>query len=386
MALFSRRKKTEDPQPDPASQPVGDLDVEAPETDVDVADAPGLAGPADPPAGPDRADAEPVDAVSEDATPTDPDRAEVADRADGTAAEEPVPHVNISVSTYGAPRAAAAAPASATSDAPVRTPGPAEAPPPSQTIPGLPDNALVIQALARLAEKPEATDLVQVARQLLQGQLFLRIKGDARTLLAEGTQLPLAVATVGDKQYVLAFSGGAALRASVTADGDSQTSAVAQPATTVLRHAISGSYAGVIVDPNSAPARAVIPRELLERMLDQADPTGSVKTLLAGQRTAATPAEIVAALPSARLWVAVNESPDGRVGVAEARANGERLLQVFTHPLEVAAIGRGDRAAPITADRLGGALAADEALAGILIDAAGPWIRLGRDELGPILP
>lgn len=369
MALFSRRKKTDDQQPDPASQPVGDLDVEAPETDVDVAEAPGVS-------------ADPIEAPA----PADAPASADAPAREETAAEEPVPHVNISVSTYGAPRAAAAAPASSTSDAPVRAAGPAEAPPPSQTIPGLPDNTLVIQALARLPEKPEAADLMHVARQLLQGQLFLRIKGDARELLAGGAQLPLAVATVNDKQYVLAYSGGAALRASVAADGDAQTSAVAQPATTVLRHATSGSYAGIIVDPNSAPARAVIPRELLERMLDQADPAGTVKALLAGARTAATPAEIVAALPSARLWVAVNETPDGRVGVAEARANGERLLQVFTHPLEVAAIGRNDRSAPIAADRLGAALAADEALAGILIDAAGPWIRLGRDELGPILP
>ncbi|TQK18863.1 type III secretion system (T3SS) SseB-like protein [Microbacterium sp. SLBN-154] len=375
MALFGRRKKTDDQRDDAASQ-TGTPDPEAPETDVDVADAPGLAPREgeDPAGGGDVASAAP-------------------------ATEEPVPHVNISVSTYGAPRtapaaqpvaadSAASAPATA-AGAPAaapRTPGPAEAPAPSQTVPGLPDNGLVIQALRALPDKPESLDLIHVARQLLQGQLFLRIKGDARQLLSEGAQLPLAVATVGDKQYVLAFSGGAALQASVASDGDQQTSAVAQPAATVLRHVVSGTYAGIIIDPSSAPARAVIPRELIERMLDQADPNALVKHLLAGPRTPATGAEIVAAMPGARLWVAVNETPDGKVGVAEARANGERLLQVFTHPLEVAAIGRGDKAAPITADRLGAALAADAALAGILVDAAGPWIRLGREDLGPILP
>ncbi|WJL94970.1 SseB family protein [Microbacterium sp. ET2] len=373
MALFGRRKKTDD-QRDDANPQTGTPDPEAPETDIDVADAPGLAPREgdDPAAGGDAASAAP-------------------------STEEPVPHVNISMSTYGSPRTAPAAkpvaadasanePAAGAQAAAPRTPGPAEAPAPSQTVPGLPDNTLVIQALRNLPEKPESLDLMHVARQLLQGQLFLRIKGDARQLLSEGAQLPLAVATVGDKQYVLAFSGGAALQASVASDGDQQTSAVAQPAATVLRHVVTGSYAGIIIDPSSAPARAVIPRELIERMLDQADPNALVKHLLAGPRTAATGAEIVAAMPGARLWVAVNETPDGKVGVAEARANGERLLQVFTHPLEVAAIGRGDKAAPITADRLGAALAADAALAGILVDAAGPWIRLGREDLGPILP
>ncbi|NYF15703.1 hypothetical protein HDC37_000515 [Microbacterium sp. AK009] len=364
MALFGRRKKTDD-HSDDAKPQTGTPDPEAPETDVDVAEAPGLAP-----------------REGEDSGPG-------GDAASGAdSAEEPVPHVNISVSTYGAPRTAPSAPAaqpSASTPAP-RTLGPAEAPAPSQTVPGLPDNGLVIQALRKLPDKPESLDLIHVARQLLQGQLFLRIKGDARQLLSEGAQLPLAVATVGEKQYVLAFSGGAALQASVAADGDQQTSAVAQPAATVLRHVVTGTYAGIIIDPSSAPARAVIPRELIERMLDQADPNALVKHLLAGPRTAATGAEIVAAMPGARLWVAVNETPDGKVGVAEARANGERLLQVFTHPLEVAAIGRGDKAAPITADRLGAALAADTALAGILVDAAGPWIRLGREDLGPILP
>lgn len=366
MALFGRRKKTDD-HSDDANAQTGTPDPEAPETDVDVAEAPGL-------------------------TPRDgEDDAAGGDAASAASAgEEPVPHVNISVSTYGAPRAAASPPpAQPTPGTPApapRAPGPAEAPAPTQTVPGLPDNGLVIQALRGLPEKPESLDLIHVARQLLQGQLFLRIKGDARQLLSEGAQLPLAIATVGDKQYVLAFSGGAALQASVASDGDQGTSAVAQPAATVLRHVLSGSYAGIIIDPSSAPARAVIPRELIERMLDQADPNALVKHLLAGPRTAATGADIVAALPGARLWVAVNETPDGKVGVAEARANGERLLQVFTHPLEVAAIGRGDKAAPITADRLGAALAADAALAGILVDAAGPWIRLDREELAPILP
>ena len=61
------------------------------------------------------------------------------------------------------------------------------------------------------------------------GHLFLRVKGDARALLSEGKDLPLGVAAVGGKQFVLAYSSGAALQASVRADGETDTSAMGQP-------------------------------------------------------------------------------------------------------------------------------------------------------------
>ena len=342
MALFSRR-----PAATPAETPEGAPDDTASAEDAPVADATAAAA-----SDPDAGDSEPdFDAV-----------------------------VGISMSSFqglGAPAPAA--------DTPAEEPGDdgADAPP----RPDLHDNGPLVAALAKLPERPEPAELLQVARQLLQGHLFLRVKGDAKRMLAEGENIPLAITTIGEKQYVLAYSGVAALRASLAADGATDTSAMAQPAQAVLRFLLSGTYGGLIVDPASAPARAMLSRELIAQMMEQADPEFSIKKLLAARRTETTPDEVVAAIPSSRLWIAVNK-PEGsdQVGVAEARAaDGDRLIEVFTHPIEIAALGRGDRPAPVTGAQLGSALRADPELAGILIDPAGPWIRLDRDHLAPLM-
>ena len=224
--------------------------------------------------------------------------------------------VGISVSSYrglGA-QSAAGAPVAARRDAgraPSRAPRAAEAPAATETIPGLRDNVVLREALAALPAPPDAPDLLEVARQLMQGHLFLRVKGDARALLAEGKDLPLGVAAVGDKQFVLAYSSGAALRQSIAADRETDTSAMGQPVLAVLRYALAGPYAGLIIDNSSAPARAVLPRELLEKLVDQADPSLEVKTLLSGERTEATASAVAEALTRVKFWVAVNRSARG---------------------------------------------------------------------------
>lgn len=346
MALFSRR-----PAATPAETPEGASDDATSVDDTGVANAASDADPA----------ASQPSAVADD----EPDFDAV---------------VGISMSSFqglGAPAPAANAAAETAAD------DDAEAPP----RPSVQDNGPLVTALSKLPERPEPAELLQVARQLLQGHLFLRVKGDAKRMLAEGENIPLAITTIGDKQYVLAYSGVAALRASLAADGATDTSAMAQPAQAVLRFLLSGTYAGLIIDPASAPARALLSRDLIAQMMEQADPEFSVKKLLAARRTESTPDEVVAAIPSSRLWIAVNK-PEGsdQVGVAEARtADGDRLIEVFTHPIEIAALGRGDRPAPVTGAQLGAALRADPELAGILIDPAGPWIRLNRDHLAPLM-
>lgn len=317
--------------------------------------------------------------------------------------EEPTASVGISVSSYGgfgatsratapaaqpAPADASEADASETVPAAPRRSvlGREVAPPASETVAGLRDNVLLRDALAGLPATPSNVDLAAVARNLLQGHVFLRVKGDARSLLSEGKDLPLAVASQGDQQYVLVYSSGAALAASVKADGDTDTSAMGQPVLTVLKYVLGGSYAGLIVDSASAPARAVYPRTLLERMVDAADPALEIKTLLAGERTAETPARVADALTRAKFWLAVNAAAGGRPGVAEARLeDGSRFIEVYSHPLEVVAMDRGDQPAPMTIEQLSAALRTDEGLSGVIVDAGGPWIRLTRDDLAPLL-
>ncbi len=293
-----------------------------------------------------------------------------------TPAPETDPVVGISVSAFQG-LGSTSAPARPAAD-----PVPSAAP-----IPGVPDNMPVRAALASLPAEPQPAQLLNVARQMLQGQLFLRVKGDAKQLLATGANIPLAISTIGDKQYVLVFSGGPALRASLAADDARDTSAMAQPAQAVLRFVANGPYAGIILDPASAPARAVLSRELIAQLLEQADPEFTLKRILAGPRDETTPSQFVSAMSTARLWIATNH-PEGsdQMGVAEARTqDGDRLIEVFTHPVEIAALGRGDRPAPVTAAQVGAALAADADLSGLLVDPAGPWIRLSRDDLADLI-
>lgn len=292
--------------------------------------------------------------------------------------------VNISVSSYGG----LGAPSPSTPKLqPRRTARAATqaAPTNAETVAGLRDNVLVREALARLGDGTASQALLDVARQMLQGHLFLRVKGDARTLLAEGRELPLAVIKVDERQFALAYSSGAALQASVRADGDVDTSAMGQPVLAVLRHVLNGPYEGLIIDQSSAPARAVLPRPLLEKLVEKVDEELTVKTLLAAERTPATGAAVAAALARVPLWVAVGKVADGRPGLAEGRTeDGSRFLEVYSHPVEVAVMGRGDQAAPVTGPQLARALEGDQELAGVIVDPAGPWIRLSREELAPV--
>ncbi len=266
MALFSRRKKSDS----------DDASVDRPDTTIEPGEQ-----PVDP-SGPSDA------APAADTTPEAP--------------AEAAPTVGISMSSFRGVGAGPEPAPSLTNAPPVaarpsaRQPGPMEAPEAPETVQGLRDNALLGNALAEISGQPEPAQLLNVARQLLQGHVFLRVKGDARALLAEGKDLPLAVANRGDEQLVLAYSGGLALRASVEADGDHDTSAMGQPVMALLRHVLSGPYAGIVLDPASGDNRAVLPKALLERMVAEVDPELRIKTALCETRTDETVSTVVDAI------------------------------------------------------------------------------------------
>jgi len=386
MALFSRRPKKSDATSDAKS------DAKAPSDRPDAGDRPDTAerpGASDRPG-----EVDPAEAATEatgEAIPASGSTAGTGTPADtgttGTTADtgttdvsagdaaEAVPQVNISLSTYGKPATPAPRPRPA-----------AEAPPRSETVPGLPDNAVVKQALAALPDKPGNTDVLHVMRQTLQGHLYVRVRGDARAQLAEGKPLTLAVSAVEGKKFLLAFTGGEALQASIRADGDTATSALGQPVLNVLRNVSEGQYAGLILDHAVTGARLILPEPLIKKALEEGDPNLTLKNLLCAPRTDATAAQVVDALTQVTVWVAAGK-PEGsdRFGLAEARTErGERFLEVFSHPLEVLATGRGDRPLPLTPDQLAKAVAG-EGLDGVVVDPPGPWIQLDRAQLAPLL-
>lgn len=286
--------------------------------------------------------------------------------------EEAVPHVGISVSTYGQPKV-------------TQTPRPpAEAPAQPSASATLPENTPVRHALAALPEKPEPRDILNVMRQSLQGHLYLRVNGDARKLLAEKQQLTLAVSTVGENRFLLAFTGQDAIQASVTADGNQQTSAIGQPAVAVLQNVIAGPYQGLVLDHATDGPKIVLPRQLIEKTLQEGAEVLAVKEALSKPRSESSPRDVATALAQAGGWVAVRGEGE-KAGITEIRTGeGVRRIEVFSHPLEVLALGRSDRPARITAKSLGKALRTDEGLTGIVVNPAGPWIEIDRADLEPL--
>lgn len=292
-------------------------------------------------------------------------------------APEAVPRVGISLSTFGvdpaAPPVSAARP-------------PEAAPAPREIVPGLVDNALLQAALAALSPEPENTEIMNVMRQAMQGQLFLRAQGDVQALLAAGEQINLAIATVEGKRFLLAFSGGAALQASVDSEGGVSTSVIGQSAIEVLRNAVGGGYDGVYLDHATLGARVILPSPLISRAVEESEPTFEIKTLLSGSRDESTAARVADALSRLPVWVAGNSDAEGRMGLAEARTpDGQRRMEVFSHPLEVVALGRGDSPLPVQPEQLGRALASEPGLTGVVVDPGGPWIELDRDALAGVL-
>ncbi|MCV0336091.1 MULTISPECIES: SseB family protein [unclassified Microbacterium] len=259
----------------------------------------------------------------------------------------------------------------------------------TETVAGMKDNVLLREALSEIEAGATNDQLLGVMRQALQGHLYIRVNGDARAQISEGKALSVAVVRDSeDNQYMLAFSSAGAVRDSVQLEADpSSTSAVAQPVTSVLQQVVSGDFAGLIVDNASAPHRVVFPTELLQKTLEQADVDMTVKSILAAPREQDSVVKVGEALATTRMWVAVNDgSGGGPVGIAEAQTtDGRRFLQLFSHPLEVIALGRGDRPLPFAPEQLAKVLTSHADIAGVIVDSAGPSIVVERAALTPVL-
>lgn len=384
MALFSRRKKSGDDAVAPTTDAV---DTDTPSTDAVDTDADALTAKQD---------------VSEAEQPVEAPSVGISVQAFRGVGAEAGPEVAMPTAD-AAPEPAAASPHQSPSRQTIqpeaaqpeaiqerRLPLAAPLPPEqTETVAGMKDNVLLREALAEIETGATNEQLLGVMRQALQGHLYIRVNGDARAQISEGK--PLSVAVVrdnDDRQFMLAFSSAGAVRDSVRLEADpAATSAVAQPVTSVLQQVVSGDFAGLIVDNASAPHRVVFPTELLQKTLAQADLDMTVKSILAAPREQDSAVKIGEALAAKRMWVAVNDGSDsGQVGIAEARTtDGRRFLQLFSHPLEIIALGRGDRPLPFEPTQLAKVLASHSELAGVVVDSAGPSIAVERAALAPVL-
>lgn len=364
MALFSRRKKSADDAVTSAPDAAEAVETPADEAPVAAAEE----APAAPSIG---ISVQAFRGVGAEAGPEvslpDPDA-------------KPAPAVQTAPTAPAAPAAPAAEP---------RLPlAPASPPEQTESVPGMKDNVLLREALKQVEKGASNEQLLGVMRQALQGHLFIRVNGDARAQIAEGKPLAVAVVRDEERQFMLAFSSAAAVRDSVKLEADpSSTSAVAQPSTSVMQQVVAGDFAGLIIDNASAPHRVVFPTELLQKTLEQADAEMTVKAIVAAPREQDSATRAGEALAETRMWVAVNDGgADGQVGIAEAQTtDGKRFLQLFSHPLEVIALGRGDRPLPFEPAQLAKVLAGHTEMAGVVIDPAGPTLIVERDALTRVL-
>lgn len=325
-----------------------------------------------------KSDPSPSEPIAEDVEPEASDASISDAAAEALAGGESVPEVGISLSTFG--RGAETA-------RPVGGRPAATAPAPRQTVAGMPDNVVLQAALAALPERPQNTDVMNVMRQALQGQLYVRAQGDAQALLAAGKGLSLAVTTYQEQRFLLVFTGGAQMQLSTLAEGADATSAVGQASHNIFRTAVDSGYHGIYLDHANPGARIILPIELVKKAIEEGAPAPfELKTALVSERTDASAAQVAEILTRVGVWVAGNADPDGNIGLAEARsADGTRRLEIYSHPLEVIAMGRGDRPLPLTPEQLAKTLASEPGLTGVVLDAAGPWIELDRDALAPVI-
>lgn len=370
MALFSRRKKSGDDAVAPAADAV---EAEAVETDTAAQDASATEQPAEAPSI--GISVQAFRGVGAEAGPeVAPPASEPTPDAAAAAPRPPQQNPTAQPETPEARRL------------PLASPLPPEQ---TETVAGMKDNVLLREALTEIEAGATNDQLLGVMRQALQGHLYIRVNGDARAQISEGKPLSVAVVRdAEDRQFMLAFSSARAVRDSVQLEADpAATSAVAQPVTSVLQQVVSGDFAGLIVDNASAPHRVVFPTELLQKTLDQADVDMTVKSILAAPREQDSAVKVGEALAAKRMWVAVNDgSGTGQVGIAEAQTtDGRRFLQLFSHPLEVIALGRGDRPLPFEPTQLAKVLTSHSEMAGVIVDSAGPSIVVERDALTPVL-
>lgn len=317
-------------------------------------------------------------------------RSEAAEAApsvsDAETAPEPaeaVPHVPISVTTVSS--------AARTPDAPVSVAAAPAAPADAPGLPAEPDaNVDLAQALKALAEGADERAMLHVLRQSIQGKLLLStsLDGVSEKDKAAG-RVPLGVHRDPEGAvYLLAFTSRMELEKTRTAEGP--VTGVSVSAVWALRQADGEGYAGIVLNPADGTASAVVPKTLIARLLGDGRNNDLAKDALSQPREADALQRLVEALAAHGGFVAgraeVDEDGNRKsVGIAETRLGDRRMLEVFTAPIEIAALGRGDDAYPVTAAELAAALRSDEGITGIIVNPAAPWLDVDRAQLGPLL-
>ncbi|MGK9146257.1 SseB family protein [Plantibacter flavus] len=308
-----------------------------------------------------------------EAVPSAPEPEVAAEQA------EAVPHVPISVTTVSS--------AARTPEAPISVPA-APVAPASNAEPDA--NVDLAQALTALAEGGDERAMLHVLRQSIQGKLLLSTNLDGVSAEDQAAgRVPLGVHRDPEGAvYLLAFTSHSELEKTRTAEGP--VTGVVVSALWALRQAGGEGYAGIVLNPAAGKASVVVPKTLIARLFGDGQNNDLAKEALAQPRDADALEQLVAALAAHGAFVAGRAELDEEgnrksIGIAETRLGDRRLLEVFTAPIEIAALGRGDDAYHVTAAELASALRSDEGITGIIVNPAAPWLDVDRAQLAPLL-
>ncbi|WP_309614986.1 SseB family protein [Salinibacterium sp.] len=246
------------------------------------------------------------------------------------------------------------------------------------------DNVALRRAIAAFSESSEHPAYLEVVRNIMHGDLLFDTTGSALTMtedgssIAQGSTLAFREGTGPDGERALfAFTRQEeVLRMHEDAPAAVQT--LSQPAVSTLDFAAERGYGWLYLDP-AGPTCGVkiadvqfalrsVRNDAVKAALDTVGPTWMKNAV------------IDALSLGGQLLYAVNETAEGVQVRTFANPAGQNVALAFTSAVEVVVHSATDAWAAIDISRIVSD-ALGENISGLVINPAGPWIELGRDDL-----
>lgn len=246
------------------------------------------------------------------------------------------------------------------------------------------DNVPLRRAIADFAEKNDQPSYLEVVRNLLHGELLLNTTRSSVSMTEDGPSISAgSTFTIrggsgpdGERALFAFTRQEEALRMDEDAPETVQT--LAQPAASTLEFAAEHGYAWLYLDP-AGPTCGVKIAEV--EFVITTHRNNAVKAALDSDDPTELKEAVVDALSvGGQLLYAVKQAPDGVQVRTSTSPDGQTFALAFTSAAEVMVRGSSDSWVAIDISRVVSD-ALGEGFSGLVINPAGPWIELNRDDL-----
>ncbi len=246
------------------------------------------------------------------------------------------------------------------------------------------DNAPLRYAIAQFAETSEQSAYLEVVRNILHGALLLDTTGSEIAMtedgasIAAGSTFAFREGTGPDGERALfAFTRQAEV-AKMHEDEPAAVQTLAQPAAATLAFALEHGYTWLYLDP-AGPTCGVKLADIQFAL--KTERNDAVKTALDTDGPTWKKNAVIDALAlGGKLLYAVNQTPEGVQVRTSTNPEGQSVALAFTSAAEVVVRSTADSWAAIDVSRIVSD-ALGEHFSGLVINPAGPWVELGRDDL-----